>query len=175
MDRRLPVRVLAARLAEGLAGAAVVLSVLAWFASVWYRHRFGDTGFDSILFTILFDVEKAESGQFRSFLLEALLPGAVALLALAGFPCDRRVYNCFLNAVPPAPPERTKNRVFSPMDMYPTVLAAMGCTIPGERLGLGTNLFSGEPTLAEELGTAGLNAEIEKRSDEYLFKLVLGR
>lgn len=512
MDRRLPVRVLAARLAEGLAGAVVVLSVLAWFASVWYRHRFGDTGFDSILFTILFDVEKAESGQFRSFLLEALLPGAVALLALAafleprwrsridlvarrsgrrirlwplpapvsaaaylavaaaclagasrntgfrkwlaartektalyaeryvdpkgvaiafpekkrnlvciyvesaettffsraqggalpvcavpelyrlaadnvnfshhggvggwprttgtswtvgamvaltmgvpfevpvhgnaygkhaaflpgawalgdalhaagyrqalivgsdasfggrdklygqhgtdeildvstaprdgvvpegyhkwwgfedavlfeyaklelarlaadgrpfaltlltadthatggfvcdrcrndfvrkyenvfactsrqvaafvdwlrsqpywndttllvcgdhlghdhryfrdalaGFPCDRRVYNCFLNAVPPAPPERTKNRVFSPMDMYPTVLAAMGCTIPGERLGLGTNLFSGEPTLAEELGTAGLNAEIEKRSDEYLFKLVLGR
>ena len=95
--------------------------------------------------------------------------------ALAGRRCDRRVYNCLLNAVPPAPPERTKNRAFSPMDMYPTVLAAMGCTIPGDRLGLGVNLFSDKPTLCEELGTAAFNAELAKRSDEYLFKLVLGR
>lgn len=94
--------------------------------------------------------------------------------ALAGRPYDRHVYNCILNAVPPAPPEIAKNRAFSPMDLYPTVLAAMGCTIPGERLGLGVNLFSGEPTLCETLGRARLDEEIGKRSREYETKLVLG-
>ena len=88
---------------------------------------------------------------------------------------SRRVYNCLLDPAPGLPAGRAKNRSFSPMDLFPTVLSALGCTIPGDRLGLGTDLFSDRPTLSEEMGAARLNEELEKRSDFYLSRLVLGR
>ena len=37
----------------------------------------------------------------------------------------------------------------------------------GERLGLGTNLFSGEPTLIEKYGYEYVHDELEKRSIYY--------
>ena len=40
----------------------------------------------------------------------------------------------------------------------------MGVEIPGNRLGLGTNLFSAEPTLTEQYGRENEKAEIEKKS-----------
>jgi phosphoglycerol transferase len=58
------------------------------------------------------------------------------------------------------------------MDMFPTTLAAMGCSIEGERLGLGTNLFSDLPTLSEEMGVETLNRELSKRSDYYNNELI---
>lgn len=58
-------------------------------------------------------------------------------------------------------------RTFTTMDMYPTTLASLGCQIDGERLGLGTNLFSNTPTLVEEMGLDALNAELEKVSSYY--------
>ena len=42
---------------------------------------------------------------------------------------DRHVYNCIINSAVPA--NNTKNREFSPMDMFPTTLSALGCTIEG--------------------------------------------
>ena len=51
--------------------------------------------------------------------------------------------------------------------MFPTTLAAIGCEIEGERLGLGTNLFSGKPTLVEEMGIEAFDAEMTKTSDYY--------
>jgi phosphoglycerol transferase len=51
--------------------------------------------------------------------------------------------------------------------MFPTTLAAMGCEIEGERLGLGTNLFSGKKTLAEEMGYDRFNKQLSQRSDYY--------
>ncbi len=51
--------------------------------------------------------------------------------------------------------------------MYPTMLAAMGATIEGDRLGLGTNLFSNKKTLMEEIGFKALKDEVEKTSDFY--------
>lgn len=78
---------------------------------------------------------------------------------------ERHVYNCFINAA--ATPFHTQNRQFCAMDMFPTTLAAMGCTIEGERLGLGTNLFSGRRTLMEEMGYTKLCAELSKKSDYY--------
>ena len=51
--------------------------------------------------------------------------------------------------------------------MTPTILAAMGCTIEGERLGLGTNLFSGKPTLIEEMGFNAFNDQLCRTSDYY--------
>ncbi len=77
----------------------------------------------------------------------------------------RRVYNCFINAA--ATDENTKNRQFSTMDMFPTTLAALGCHIEGEHLGLGVNLFSGEQTLLERFSEKELNARILKHSDWY--------
>ena len=77
----------------------------------------------------------------------------------------RRIYNCFINTA--SDPAETKNRVFTTVDMFPTTLAAMGCTIEGDRLGLGTNLFSGVPTLAEEMGYEEFNQEVSKKSDFY--------
>ncbi len=77
----------------------------------------------------------------------------------------RHIYNCFLNAA--AEPVSTANREFCAMDMFPTTLAAMGCTIEGQRLGLGTNLFSDTPTLIEQMGYYVFNSELAKKSDFY--------
>ena len=77
----------------------------------------------------------------------------------------RRSYNCFINSA--ATPEKTENRLFCALDMFPTTLAAMGCTIEGERLGLGTNLFSGEPTLIERMGYDHFNEQLSLDSDYY--------
>ena len=78
---------------------------------------------------------------------------------------QRMVYNCFINAA--ASTENTANRTFAAMDLFPTTLAALGCTIEGDRLGLGTNLFSDTPTLAEEMGIEGFEAEISMASEYY--------
>ncbi|MBO4216635.1 MAG: LTA synthase family protein, partial [Clostridia bacterium] len=78
---------------------------------------------------------------------------------------DRKVYNCFINAIPQAVKE--KNREFTSLDMFPTILASIGCTFDGDRLGPGTNLFSASQTLSEELGRDELDAGISKKSDYY--------
>lgn len=77
----------------------------------------------------------------------------------------RRIYNCFINSAVGG--ENSKNREFITLDMFPTTLAAMGCTIEGDRLGLGTNLFSGKQTLCEKYGYEKLNGELSKRSEFY--------
>ena len=79
---------------------------------------------------------------------------------------ERLVYNCILNA--PVSTEHTKNRTYCGVDLFPTTLAALGCTIEGDRLGLGTNLFSSIPTLAEKWGYEEFNDELGKASDYYI-------
>lgn len=81
--------------------------------------------------------------------------------------CDncQRVYNVFINSK--IEPSNTKNREFTTIDMFPTTLASLGVEIKGNRLGLGTNLFSNTPTLSEELGFPYVNNEINKKSDFY--------
>ncbi len=78
---------------------------------------------------------------------------------------ERHMYNCFINSA--ASTENVKERQFTPMDMFPTTLAALGCTIDGDRLGLGTNLYSAMPTLAEKYGIDELNNLLGKNSDYY--------
>ncbi len=79
---------------------------------------------------------------------------------------DRTIYNCYINSE--SDPKETRNRVFTSLDLFPTTLAAMGYAIEGERLGLGTNLFSAMPTLAERQGYAWLEDQVSKRSDYYV-------
>lgn len=78
---------------------------------------------------------------------------------------DRRVYNCFINSAVKA--VNTQNRKAFTVDMFPTTLAAMGIHIEGERLGMGTNLFSDTLTLAEELGSVYFEDEMFTHSDYY--------
>ena len=77
----------------------------------------------------------------------------------------RRNYNCFINAA--AATEFDKNRQFSALDMFPTTLAALGCRIEGEYLGLGVNLFSGKPTLIEKLGYEKFDRQLSMASNYY--------
>ena len=49
--------------------------------------------------------------------------------------------------------------------MFPTILATMGVKIKGDRLGIGTNLFSDTPTVFEEYGVEHTNTELEKKSE----------
>lgn len=77
----------------------------------------------------------------------------------------RRVYNCFINSA--AHTTASKNREFCAIDLFPTTLAAMGCTIEGDRLGLGTNLFSGLPTLLEQWDYETLCARLYGNKDYY--------
>lgn len=64
------------------------------------------------------------------------------------------------------------NRIFTAMDMCPTILASIGAKIEGEKIGLGTNLYSGIPTLAEEYGISYLNEELAKNSRFYNKKIL---
>lgn len=86
---------------------------------------------------------------------------------------DRHIYNCFIN--PSAKATNTKNRIFTAMDLFPTTLTAIGCTFDGDRLGIGTDMFSNSPTIAEEMGSIHLlNDEIQKNSSFYLSEFILG-
>lgn len=80
---------------------------------------------------------------------------------------NRTIYNCIINSDTKVRGEM-KNRIFTPMDLFPTVLSAIGFEYEGERLGLGTNMFSGEPTLAEELGYDIFDTELGRHSNYYL-------
>ena len=78
----------------------------------------------------------------------------------------RRIYNVFINAKVDSNYEN-KNRVFTTMDMFPTTLAALGANIDGDRLGLGTNLFSNKMTIPEIIGIDKFNNELMKNSVYY--------
>lgn len=77
----------------------------------------------------------------------------------------RTIYNCIINT--PIEPIQEKNREFATFDMFPTTLAAMGVKIEGDRLGLGTNLFSDKKTLTEYYGFEMLDEELQKNSEFY--------
>jgi len=79
---------------------------------------------------------------------------------------QRTIYNAFINSATTA--NKTHNRQMTTLDMYPSTLAALGVKIDGDRLGLGTNLFSDKQTLSEQLGGVNnLSSELSKRSEFY--------
>ena len=83
---------------------------------------------------------------------------------------ERTVYNCIINSA--VEPKKEKQRQFATFDFCPTTLAALGATIEGERLGLGTNLFSSEETLTEKYGFKYSNEQIAGKSDYYNKKIL---
>lgn len=79
----------------------------------------------------------------------------------------RKVYNAIINSAVTVSNENMKNREFTTLDYFPTALASLGVEIEGNRLGLGTNLFSGEKTLAEQYGYTYYMDELGKKSVFY--------
>lgn len=83
---------------------------------------------------------------------------------------NRTCFNLFIN-----PPEelckidesRLYNRDWAIFDMFPTMVACLGIEFDGDRLGIGTNLFSDEDTLFERDGIDYVNKELENRSNFY--------
>lgn len=90
------------------------------------------------------------------------MDGSVAKTTGADY--DRRAYAIVLNG-----PEYTlnKTREFCTLDLYPTIMEALGIQIEGHRLGLGTSLYSNVDTLIEKMGELGLNAELVADSSYY--------
>ena len=84
----------------------------------------------------------------------------------------RTIYNLFINSA--VEPNETKNRQFSVLDMFPSTLAAMGVKIDGDRLALGTNLFSNEKTIIEKYGYEEVTKGLEDRSTYYNNKFIYG-
>lgn len=75
----------------------------------------------------------------------------------------RKTYTAYINsAVSPADPQA--RREYCSMDSFPTTLSAMGVDIEGDRLALGTDLFSGRQTLTEEYGADVERQELVMRS-----------
>ena len=83
---------------------------------------------------------------------------------------SRTVYNVFINSI--INTKNNKNRISTTLDIYPTALASLGVQIEGDKIGLGTNLFSDKKTLAEELSVSYLNEEFKKRSNYYNIELL---
>lgn len=75
----------------------------------------------------------------------------------------RKVYTCYINSVAEVR-NSSKKREYCTYDNFPTTLAAIGVEIDGNRLGLGTNLYSSEKTLVEEYGIDELNSELSHKS-----------
>lgn len=78
----------------------------------------------------------------------------------------RQWIDIFIN---PSERPKKRQRLFTSFDMAPTVLESMGFRVEDSRMGLGTSLFSDEPTLAEKFGLDSLNARVKnlKRAYEY--------
>ena len=77
---------------------------------------------------------------------------------------DKKVVSIIINPVVEA---EDSTRTYSTFDLYPTTLAALGAQIEGNRLALGANLFSDEPTLIEKYGLEYVNNELMKTSRFY--------
>ena len=74
---------------------------------------------------------------------------------------NRHMLNLFINSG--IKDANTNNRYFTTMDIYPTTLASLGVKIDGDRLALGTNLFSNKKTIYEEYGEE-IQFELTKNS-----------
>ena len=81
---------------------------------------------------------------------------------------SRTIYNLFINTKSTF---YNTNREFSTMDMFPTTLSAMNVKIEGDRLGLGTDLFSGTETLIERDGYDKFNVGMSNYSKFYYEKM----
>ena len=87
-----------------------------------------------------------------------------------GFP-NRKWVDIFINT--PKVPISEERRLFSDIDMFPTILSSINFDIEGNRLGFGTDLFSGKETLIEEIGLDSLNKEFDQMRSHLIYESYL--
>ena len=75
---------------------------------------------------------------------------------------QRKVYTTYINSS--VEKETDDKRTYTTFDAFPTTLAALGANIDGNRLGLGTNLYSSTQTLSERYGVENEKTELKKKS-----------
>ncbi len=85
---------------------------------------------------------------------------------------DRRVYFTIVNPCPSV--SETEGRDFCTFDLYPTIVSSLGIEFEGNRLGLGTDLFSGEMTLCEKYGREYFFNQVKKHSAYYDSHILYG-
>ncbi|MDY6386373.1 MAG: LTA synthase family protein [Fibrobacter sp.] len=86
---------------------------------------------------------------------------------------DRKWVDVFINSS--KKPKSEENRVFSDIDMFPTILSSINFDIKGNKLGFGTDLFSEEKTLVESLGLDSLNKGLSRMSSHLVHESYLLR
>ncbi len=74
---------------------------------------------------------------------------------------ERKAYTAYINSAKKA---GNIKRIYTTFDAFPTTLSAMGVDIEGDRLGLGTDLFSTTSTLTEMIGAKKEREELNKKS-----------
>lgn len=82
----------------------------------------------------------------------------------------RGIYTCIINPRDGLAPASRETRQASSFDIFPTTLAALGVQWDGDQLAFGVNLFSGAPTLVEQLGREAFDLQLQMPSDTYLKK-----
>ena len=63
---------------------------------------------------------------------------------------QRKTYTCIINSA--VTPQLDTRREFATIDLFPTILAALGVQMDSDRLGCGTNLYGTRETIIEEYG-----------------------
>lgn len=85
---------------------------------------------------------------------------------------QRSVFNLILNS--DRVTENNNNRLFSVLDMFPTILYSMNIDFNSDKLALGTNLYSNAKTIFEKYTVASTNFEFSKKSvfynNEFIYK-----
>lgn len=82
----------------------------------------------------------------------------------------RKVYTAYINSAV-EPVNAGQRRDYTTFDHFPTTLASLGVSISGNRLGLGTNLFSDRETLTEQYGRGILEGQLEERLPQAAVKV----
>ena len=84
---------------------------------------------------------------------------------------NRKWINIFVN--PSKAPISEEKRLFTDIDMFPTILSSINFKIEGDKLGFGTDLFSDKKTLIERIGLDSLNKEINKMPSHLVYESYL--
>lgn len=84
---------------------------------------------------------------------------------------NRKWINIFVNV--PKTPVLDENRLFSDIDMFPTILSSINFDIEGNKLGFGTDLFSDKKTFVETIGLDSLNKEIKAMPSHLIYESYL--
>lgn len=92
----------------------------------------------------------------------------------AGVPLTDSLYwvNFMFNSAVDTP---VRERAYSSLDMFPTLLESMGFSIDGRAIGLGRSLYSDKPTLIEKYGRNTLDSLLRVRSIQYDYFLMGGK